>query len=171
MYSIDENIKFIKSQQTRTENIIKRHPEDRNADRNLRPIISKFESTIEHLSRVTDLEFKLAESNQELRHLRKQLMLKEDAYQSFSLTSSEMSRVPDEMKPHLSVSTADELELQLLEIFKKKGGALSLDQVILYYYDDTGEVVERTRMNQRLYRLVQKQAFAKESRGILPYIY
>ena len=75
-YFSDENIKFIKSQQTRTENIIKRHPEDRNADRNLRPIISKFESTIEHLSRVTDLEFKLAESDQELRHLRKQLMLK-----------------------------------------------------------------------------------------------
>ena len=75
---------------------------------------------------------------------------------SFALTAADIEGLPDELMRELSVSSGDKAEFAILNLITEAGGTLSLDQILVKYYRLTGEIVKRTAMTNRLYRMVQK---------------
>lgn len=75
-----------------------------------------------------------------------------------NLTWEEVKDLPEELLAELSVSDADRLEFTIIAIIEDAGGVASLDRIIMEYYKRTGEVLKRPVMNNRLYRMVQKEA-------------
>jgi len=50
----------------------------------------------------------------------------------------------------------DKGETVLLNILEARGGIASLDQILVSLYKKTGEVMKRTTVTSKLYRMVQK---------------
>ncbi|UDL88851.1 hypothetical protein LGH82_27690 [Mesorhizobium sp. PAMC28654] len=75
-----------------------------------------------------------------------------------NLTWEEVKDLPEELLAELSVSDSDRLEFTIIAIIEDAGGVASLDRIIMEYYKRTGEVLKRPVMNNRLYRMVQKEA-------------
>lgn len=75
-----------------------------------------------------------------------------------NLTWDEVQDLPPEMIAELSVTDGDKLEFDIIQVIEDAGGAASLDRILLELYRRTGEVTKRTWLNNRLYRMVQKEA-------------
>jgi len=73
-----------------------------------------------------------------------------------SVTWDEVSDLPSELVSELSISEADKTEFHVLKVINDAGGVASLDRILVDYYKQTGEVVKRSAMNNRLYRMGQK---------------
>jgi hypothetical protein len=74
----------------------------------------------------------------------------------FVLRPEELENLPEELIAELSASGADKTELAIFRAVNNYGGAASLDQIIVDLYKKTGEVVKRTTLTSRLYRMQQK---------------
>lgn len=68
----------------------------------------------------------------------------------------EISDLPPELVSELSVSEADKTEFHVMKAIENAGGVASLDRILVDYYKQTGEVMKRAAMNNRLYRMGQK---------------
>lgn len=68
----------------------------------------------------------------------------------------EISDLPPELVSELSVSEADKTEFHVLKAIEDAGGVASLDRILVDYYKETGEVMKRAALNNRLYRMMQK---------------
>ena len=77
--------------------------------------------------------------------------------QRLALTWEEVHDLPPELVQELSVSEGDKLEFDLLKILDDFGGVASLDRFLVELYQRSGEIYARTWLNNRLYRMVQKE--------------
>lgn len=92
----------------------------------------------------------------------------------YRLTPSEIEDLPPELLEQLSITEGDKQEFAIAEMIKDLGGATSLDKLLIAIYRRTGEIEKRTRLNARLYRMVNKRMiYAHPSRkgiyGLRPF--
>lgn len=99
---------------------------------------------LEDASKQLDTE-KIVLSNNRPKHLR------------LSLSPEEIEDLPEELIQELSISNADRAEFAILSMLEDAGGIMSLDQIIVGLYKQTGEIPKRTAVTNRLYRMAQKE--------------
>ncbi|MEM7764535.1 MAG: hypothetical protein AAF290_10670 [Pseudomonadota bacterium] len=75
---------------------------------------------------------------------------------SLALSPSDIVDLPDELKSELSIGKTDEEEFTIVRILEHAGGIMSLDQVLIGFYRETGVVMKRATMNNRLNRMMSK---------------
>lgn len=73
-----------------------------------------------------------------------------------SLGFEEIQDLPDELLQELSISDADRTDYAILQIVEECGGIASLDRILVGLYKTTGEVMKRSTLTSRAYRMVQK---------------
>lgn len=73
-----------------------------------------------------------------------------------SLTPQDVDGLPEELMAELSYSGGDKTEFALVQAIDKLGGVASLDQILVAIYRTTGEILKRTTLTSRLYRMAQK---------------
>jgi hypothetical protein len=74
-----------------------------------------------------------------------------------ALTWEEVEGLPPEVLAELSISDSDRSEFNIIAAIRAMGGVASLDRLIVYLYRESGELQKRSQLNQRLYRMVQKE--------------
>lgn len=74
-----------------------------------------------------------------------------------TLSSDELEGLPPELLAELSDGAIpDKSESALLQALAARGGIASLDQILIDLFKKTGEVLKRTTLTSKLYRLTQK---------------
>ncbi len=74
-----------------------------------------------------------------------------------SLRQDELEGLPQELLDELSSdAVADKADSAVLRVLEERGGVATLDQLLVGVFRQTGEVVKRTTMTSRLYRMGQK---------------
>lgn len=73
-----------------------------------------------------------------------------------SLGFDEIQDLPDELLQELSISDADRTDYAILQIIEECGGIASLDRILVGLYKATGEVMKRSTLTSRAYRMAQK---------------
>jgi hypothetical protein len=73
-----------------------------------------------------------------------------------ALSWDEIEGLPKELLSELSLSDSDRTEFNIISSIRELGGVASLDRLLVHIYRQSGEVMKRTALNQRLYRMVQK---------------
>ena len=76
--------------------------------------------------------------------------------QQLSLSFNEIQGLPDELLQELSISDGDRTDYAILQIIEECGGIASLDRILVGLYKATGEVMKRTTLTSRAYRMAQK---------------
>ncbi len=74
-----------------------------------------------------------------------------------ALSWEEVDGLPKEILDELSVSEADHAEFNIASTVRALGGVAGLDRIIVYLHKEFGEFPKRAALNQRLYRMVQKE--------------
>lgn len=74
-----------------------------------------------------------------------------------ALTWEEVHDLPPELMQELSVSEGDRLEFDMLRILEDQSGVASLDRFLVELYRRNGEIYQRTWLNNKLYRMMQKE--------------
>ena len=92
-----------------------------------------------------------------LEQLQAQETAKLNAPSKLALTWEEVEGLPEALRAELSISEGDRLEFDIAEIVRDFGGAASLDRLLVELYKRTGEIYGRTWLNNKLYRMMQKQ--------------
>jgi len=106
----------------------------------------KFEALLNDIKAASDILEKAA-AQKPIEHP-KQLRL--------SLRPGDVEGLPEELLNELSISSADKAEFAILSILEEAGGIMSLDQIIVGLYLETGEIHKRSAVTNRLYRMAQK---------------
>ena len=73
-----------------------------------------------------------------------------------TLSWDEIEGLPQELLSELSLSDSDRTEFNILSSIRELGGVASLDRLLVHIYRQSGEVMKRLTLNQRLYRMAQK---------------
>lgn len=73
-----------------------------------------------------------------------------------TLKFEEVADLPEEVRAELSLSDSDKTEYQIRSLIEELGGIASLDRLIVGIYKETGEVIKRSTITSKLYRMSQK---------------
>lgn len=73
-----------------------------------------------------------------------------------SLRFEEVTDLPEEVLKELSLSDSDKTDYQIRSLMEQLGGIASLDRLIVGIYRETGEVIKRSTITSKLYRMVQR---------------
>lgn len=73
-----------------------------------------------------------------------------------TLSPSDLEGLPPELLSELAISESDQADFQILAVIDERGGIATLDQILIGLYHKTGEIYKRTRLNSKVYRLIQK---------------
>lgn len=73
------------------------------------------------------------------------------------LSWEEIHGLPQELLEELSISESDKTEFIISSLITELGGVASLDRLLVALYRQSGEITKRAALNQRLYRMVQKE--------------
>lgn len=73
-----------------------------------------------------------------------------------SLTPSDIDGLPADLIEELSITGSDKMEFSIVTMMDEAGGMMSLDQILVGLFRQTGEVHKRTAMTNRMYRMIQK---------------
>jgi len=82
---------------------------------------------------------------------------KHDNAVRLSLVYDEIEGLPDELLAELSISDSDRAEFTIIELIDGMGGVATLDRLLVALYKKTGEITKRLALNQRLYRMSQRE--------------
>lgn len=74
-----------------------------------------------------------------------------------ALSWEEIEGLPPEVMEELSISDSDRVEFNIAAGVVALGGVASLDRIIVHLWKEFSEVHKRTTLNQRLYRMTQKE--------------
>lgn len=77
------------------------------------------------------------------------------------IDTNDLSGLPDELLHELSVSQADTLELQILDVMQALGGSADLDQVLIGLYRKFQVIQKRRFLQNKLWRMVRKGQMEK----------
>jgi hypothetical protein len=80
-----------------------------------------------------------------------------DRSKRIGLSWDEIEGLPGELLAELSLSDSDRAEFNILSSIRELGGVASLDRLLVQIYRQSGEVMKRIPLNQRLYRMTQKE--------------
>ncbi len=74
-----------------------------------------------------------------------------------SLSWEEIHGLPQELLEELSISESDKTEFNISSLITELGGIASLDRLLVALFRQSSEITKRAALNQRLYRMVQKE--------------
>jgi hypothetical protein len=74
-----------------------------------------------------------------------------------ALSWEEIDGLPKELLEELSISESDKTEFNISSVITELGGVASLDRLLVALFRQSGEITKRAPLNQRLYRMVQKE--------------
>lgn len=74
-----------------------------------------------------------------------------------ALTWEEVEGLPPEVLAELSISDSDRTEFNIIAAIRAMGSVASLDRIIVHMFKEHGDLQKRLPLNQRLYRMVQKE--------------
>jgi len=80
-----------------------------------------------------------------------------DRSKRVALSWDEIEGLPEELLKELSLSDSDRTEFNILSSVRELGGVASLDRLLVHIYRQSGEIMKRVALNQRLYRMTQKE--------------
>ena len=85
----------------------------------------------------------------------------EETIQSETVKSEENinlseGEVKEEVIKELNISESDRHEFFIMRIIEKLGGVASIDKIIIGAYRDNKEILERQKLNAKLYRMSSK---------------
>ncbi len=72
------------------------------------------------------------------------------------LDLDEIEGLPEELIQELSVSEGDKIDYVIIRSVDECGGVASIDRILLSLYRKTNDVMKRSTLTSRIYRLVQK---------------
>lgn len=143
--NFDDDIELVKDQLSFHEKQAERFAhESRRADRH-HVTASKFRVLLSDLEQMKAL----LEAHPDLGELR-------DQPPRLSLSWEEVEGLPPEILAELSISDSDRSEFLIQGAIRELGGVASLDRLIVHLFKSIGESYKRTALNQRLYRMSQK---------------
>lgn len=70
-----------------------------------------------------------------------------------SLTPEDIKGLPPEVIAELSTASLDETEFAILSVMEEAGGIMSLDQIIVGLFHQTGNVHKRSTITNKIYRM------------------
>ena len=73
-----------------------------------------------------------------------------------NLTPADLEGLPQELINQLALSDSDKTEFLIIECVEDLGGIASLDQILICLYKKTNEIHERSKLNAKVYRAIQK---------------
>jgi mevalonate kinase len=121
----------------------------------------RFERHTETAGRNEDIKALLTLQEAEISRLKtaiesmpKQMPLRQ---KQLSLSLDELEGLPEELINELSFSDTDRFDYQIKTMIDAGGGVMSLDQVLVGLYKATNEIHKRTAINNRLYKMTQKE--------------
>jgi len=78
------------------------------------------------------------------------------ALNSIYITPQDLIGLPEEVICELNISESDRHDFFIMGIIEKLGGIASIDKIIVGAYRDSGEILERQKLNAKLYRMATK---------------
>lgn len=72
------------------------------------------------------------------------------------LSYEEVEGLPPELIQELSISDGDRSDFMILKLIEQMGGVASLDRILVGIYKQTGEIMKRSTLTSRIYRMTQK---------------
>ncbi len=79
-----------------------------------------------------------------------------DKPRQLSLSWEEIDGLPEELLSELSVTDSDKLDYSIVSLVDQSGGVATLDRILVALYKTNGEIIKRSTLNARLYRMAQK---------------
>ncbi|MGA6102144.1 hypothetical protein ACPESL_08155 [Psychrobacter pocilloporae] len=73
------------------------------------------------------------------------------------ITISDLEGLPDELVKQLKISKSFRLSWQIIRCMKENNGKISIDKLLVAYYHKHKEVLDRQKVNAKLYRMVQQE--------------
>lgn len=78
------------------------------------------------------------------------------ASNSIYITPKDLVGLPEEVIKELNISESDRHEFFIMRIIEDLGGVASIDKIIIGAYRDSKEILERQKLNAKLYRMSAK---------------
>jgi hypothetical protein len=75
-----------------------------------------------------------------------------------ALSFEDIEGLPDELLQELGFSDGDKMDFTIHRTINELGGVTSIDRLLVTIYKETGEIIKRSNVNQRLYRMAQRGA-------------
>lgn len=83
-----------------------------------------------------------------------------------TLLPADLDGLPEEVLKQLGINESDRQELAIVEMLEQAGGMMTLDQIIIALWRQRQEIVERGKLNSKLYRMVHKEMIYSAGKGI-----
>lgn len=74
----------------------------------------------------------------------------------FELLPEDLEGLPPELMSELGISDSDQQELDILKLMEDEGGTISLDLLLVRWYQAKRQIMKRRALTSRLYRMQQK---------------
>ncbi len=156
MLNIESLIRFVNGQRDRINKIITDHPADDRSKHTLPIVARRYDEVIHVLQRSHQDQLELEDLRKQNADLQAELSKRKSALENLEVTPKDLDGLPPELIAQLSISESDREEFQILNILQEHGGAMSLDQLLIAIYRNSKEILDRTKLNQRLYRMASK---------------
>ena len=144
MSNIAEHLAFVKEQidfcKKQVSKLVNSHAKGSRSCNGYEKRLSRFESLYSFLE-----EMPL----QNPKHLK-------DSEPRLNLTPSDLEGLPQELIDQLALSDSDKTEFLIIECVEELGGIATLDQILICLYKKTNEIHERSKLNAKVYRAIQK---------------
>ncbi len=148
MEKIESHIEFVKGQIEFQQRQVARFESEPRRSRLHLDAVERFKSLL------ADLEHVMSRINENPELLSVRIAAVE---QRLSLSWEEIHDLPPELLEELSISESDKTEFNIISLVTELGGVASLDRLLVALFHQSGEITKRAALNQRLYRMVQKE--------------
>jgi hypothetical protein len=136
-------VDFVKSQVSFHERLAEVHSKNIKRAEKHRETAAKFSKLLKYID---ELESRANENK----------LLSRPQAHALSLSFDEIEDLPPELLHELSVSDGDRTDFTIMRILEGVGGIASLDRLLVGLYRETGEVMKRSTLTSRVYRMSQK---------------
>jgi hypothetical protein len=154
--SIDGLIRFVNGQRDRLSKIITDHPDEERTRHTLPRAVDRFNEVTRVLTNFELLQKETVSLRAEVVALNNELKKRKSAFENLEVSPKDLHDLPPELIAQLSISESDREEFQILNVMEEAGGTLSLDQLLIAVYRKSKEILERSKLNARLYRMTMK---------------
>lgn len=110
-------------------------------------------------SKARDEHMRVAKRHAEVRAVLKAIRAERTASRGevgVELVPADLEGLPAELIQELSLNDSDQQELEILKLIEKEGGVISLDLLLVRWFQSTGKILKRKSATTRLYRMQSK---------------
>lgn len=156
MENIEGLVRFVNGQRDRIKRIIDDNPDEERTRKTLPVVVRRFEEVTHVLGHAHLQEQELDRLRIRVAELEAVLARRKSAMETLAVSPADLEGLPPELIEQLSISQTDREEFQILGLMEEHGGTMSMDQLLIAIYKKSREILERTKLNQRLYRMISK---------------